>query len=161
MRQTAHIYMATAVTAFVMCCSLPYATRANLDRPGVAGLTPREMSERSATTPVAFIDFPREIALVADASAIDLSFTEPHAFLALSKNLSVETNWANAEAAVIIARPAETKIDSGKVTRSVSLSTPIETSAENYIQDPGTGTDGIPAVLRSLSRGLQGPPGGI
>ena len=131
MRQTAHIYMATAVTAFVMCCSLPYATRANLNRPvGLEGLAPYRMSERPAITPVAFIDFPRSIALIPDASAIDLSITAPRAFLALSKNLSVNTKWANASVAVSIPEPAETKIDSGKGTRSVPLTSPIENNAE-------------------------------
>lgn len=131
MRQTAHIHVATTVTALLMCCSLPYATRANLDSvAGLEGSASHGTFGKPAIAPIAFIDFPRSIPLVPDASNIDLSITTPRAFLALSKNLSVDPKWTKAGVEVDISGLVGTKIDSGKATNSVSLTSPIETDAE-------------------------------
>jgi predicted transglutaminase-like cysteine proteinase len=107
MRQIAHLYMATVAAALAMSCALPYATRASLDPNGLPEVAvPRISSEMPAAAPVEFVIFPRgTINFDAKWQSIDLSMTTPQGFLALSKNLSTETEWASVALPVIAARP--------------------------------------------------------
>ena len=96
MRQTAHLYMATAVAAVVMCCSLPYATRANLDHSFKPEGTTLRGYEMPAAAPIQFVGFPRAFDLEGKIPSIDLSVTTLQGFIALSKNLGTEAQWTDA-----------------------------------------------------------------
>jgi predicted transglutaminase-like cysteine proteinase len=132
MRQTAYLYVATAVAAVVMCCSLPYATRANLDQSFRPEGTTLRGYEMPAAAPIQFTGFPRALDLEVKISSIDLSVATLQGFIALSKNLGVGARWTDASsfATVPSAAVQPAKIDGKNHEASNSLPERIENNVD-------------------------------
>jgi predicted transglutaminase-like cysteine proteinase len=111
MRQTIHLRIVTAAAAVVMCCSLPYATRANLDY----SFKPEEATVRengmAAAAPIQFIGFPSTLKVEVEIPSIDLCVTTLQGFIALSKELRADTRWPDVGSRVTepteLSRPAK------------------------------------------------------
>jgi predicted transglutaminase-like cysteine proteinase len=105
MRQTKHLYIATAVAALAMSCVLPYATRASL-YPDTT--TPRVSLQTPATEFSEFANIPEDLLVSGSGGvSIDLSMFTPQGFLALSKNLNKQTEWPSINLPVVLPKPAE------------------------------------------------------
>ena len=93
MRQTGHLYAATAVATAVMCFSLPYATRANLDQSSKLEGAPVRGYPMAIATPIQFVGFPTRLDLNVKVPSVGPSIMALDGFISFSKNLRAEPHW--------------------------------------------------------------------
>jgi predicted transglutaminase-like cysteine proteinase len=132
MRQTAHLYTATAAAAVVMCCSLPYATRANLNYAYRPEGTVVSVYEMAAAAPMQFVDFPRTLDPVGMAPSVNLSVTTLRGFVALTKGLRADARWPDVGTSAIVSNAAKepTKIIDNNQDPVVSLPKQMEANVD-------------------------------
>jgi predicted transglutaminase-like cysteine proteinase len=110
MCKTIHLRIATAAAAIVMCCSLPYATRANLDYSSKQERATVREDEMAVAAPIQFIAFPSPLKPDVEIPSI-LSVTTLQGFIALSKELRTGTGWSDVGPALTVpsvGQPAKT-----------------------------------------------------
>src|SRR5262249_53659537 len=99
MRQLSLLRGATVGAAGVMCCLLPYATRANLDYSFKPGGASAYTYDGFVAAPIQFVTFPGYLKADLVVPFADLSVMTWRASIALSKNLHTPAHWPDASQA--------------------------------------------------------------
>jgi predicted transglutaminase-like cysteine proteinase len=122
MRRTVHTFkLVTVAASFVMSCTLPYATRANLDHPHqLKVVAERAGFDIPAAAPVEFLAFSRELNMKAERASIDMPVNTVKEFLALSQDLNAEIQWTSVSQAAAVSGPVRNPANAHQINTNMA-----------------------------------------
>lgn len=120
MRWTACTYkLAVVAASLAMACSLPYATRADIDYPrGLKIATESPDFDMPAAAPLKFLAFSRELNLAAERASIDMPAITLKAFIPLSRDPIGQRQWTSVSLPAAVSDPVRNTTNLHRVNTS-------------------------------------------